>query len=118
MNGLLADDADYVPFRRDEAQPLAYQYLGIPTANRRYVYVPVVIDVLDNDADLVDVPVKKDRRVTFRIDLRHGIAGDVDDYIVGECFCFGAPGTSGQRLEARRPWRVEQTLQKLNGGGV
>jgi hypothetical protein len=115
MDGLATNDTDDVSSVRDETNPLSDQHLGIPSADRRDVHKAVVIDVLHDDADLIDVSVDEDRRLAVGIDLRVAVPGDVDRDIVRELLRLRAPAPSGERLEARGSWRIEEALEKRDG---
>ena len=72
----------------------------------------VVVDVLHDDADLVDVAVEHDRRRAARIDLGHAVARDVGRDTLGEGRRLFAPDARGGPFEARRSGRVEQALEE------
>ena len=62
MNGLLAHHADDIAVRAEEANALRDEHLRIPAADPRDVHVAILIDVLDDHADLVNVPGEHDDR--------------------------------------------------------
>src|SRR5689334_17410971 len=99
MDGLLADDAEDVAAAPEKADALPDEDLRIPPTNRRRIHEAVVVDVLDDEADLVDVTVEHDGRRAARVDLRHAVAGDVRRYALSEARCFLAPDASGWPLE-------------------
>jgi hypothetical protein len=118
MDRLLADDAVDVALVRDEADALGDENLRIPAADRRDVDEALVVDVLDDEADLVDVAVEHDRRRPCRIDDGDTVAGDIATHFGRERTGLIAPDSRGCGLEARRSRRVEQTPEKDEGGVV
>ena len=100
----------------DESKTLADEYLWIPAADRLDVAVALIIDVVDDDADLIDVAGEHDRRTTVALHFREAVAGDVAAHL-RELLRLVAPDFGGRGLEARRSGSVEQLLEEGQGFG-
>src|SRR3954465_6093155 len=111
MDGLLADDPESVAFLADEPDALANQYLRVPSADRLDVRVALIVDVVDDDADLVDVAGEHDRRSTRSADFGEAVTGDVaaDG---GKLSGVLAPDLGGGALETGGPWCIEEFLKE------
>jgi hypothetical protein len=100
VNGFLADDAEDVAAPPDESDSLADEDLRVPTADRRRINESVVIDVLNDQPDLVDVPIEHDRWRSAGVDLGHAVARDVRRDAFGKARCFFAPDARGRSFES------------------
>jgi hypothetical protein len=116
VNRLLADHTDDVAVTAHEPDALSDEHLRVPAADRRRVDETLVVDVLHDQPDLVDVAIEHDRRRSARVDLCHGVAGDVAGDLISERRRFFAPNAGGWRLEAGWSRRIEQTFQKRQRG--
>jgi len=114
MDRLFSHDAEHLTFAADEAETLPDQHLRIPAANRLDVGVALVVDVIDDDADLIDVAGQHDYRLAAAIHLCQAVAGDVATHL-REFLCVVAPQLRGRGLEAGRTRRIEEFLQKAEG---
>src|SRR6185437_5755174 len=95
----------------EKADALRDQHLRVPAANGRDVRVAVIVDVLHDDADLVDVPRDHDRRTAVTIHTGHAVAVHVAAHLREWCGLV-PPHLRWCGLETRGTGRVEQTLQK------
>ena len=77
MHRFFADDAEHLAVATDETQTLSDQHLWIPATDRLDVGVALIVDVVDDDADLVDVTGQHDRWLAFAADLGEAVAGDI-----------------------------------------
>src|SRR5207244_6563683 len=97
-----------------ESQALADQYLRIPPSNRLDVGIALIVDVVDDHADLIDVTRQHDRRFAFAVHLGEAVGGDVAAdsrkfvRVFTPNYCRGA-------FEARRPGTVEGRLEGVDG---
>ena len=114
--GFLSDDPEHIAFAAGEAEALSDENLRIPAADRLDVGVALIIDVVDDDADLVDMARQHHRRVAVAIHLGETVAGDIAAHFC-KLFCVLAPDFGGRGLEARRARGVEELLQEGEGFG-
>src|SRR5690349_23086547 len=98
MDWFLADDAEHVTVAPAEADALADQYLWIPAADRLNVSVAFVVDVVDDDADFVDVAGEHDRRFTVTVDFGQTVARDVATHL-RKFFGLFTPDLGGRCFE-------------------
>ena len=90
---------------------LADEDLVVPAADRLEPEVPVVVDMRDHDADLVDVALDHHRWAGPR-EARIGVAHRIDDDLVGEGGGLVAPGARRLVLEPGRAGGRQQPLQE------
>ena len=112
VNGLLAHHAEHVAVSAEEAYALAHEHLRVPAPDGRNVDVAVVVDVLDDHADLVDMAVEHDGGRSPRVHLGHAVTGHIHRHLAGKCLGFRAPDARGGGLEARWGRCVEETLEE------
>jgi hypothetical protein len=84
----------------------------VPATDRRDVHEAVIVDVLHDDADLVDVTIQQDRGAPAWIDLGHAVARNVGYDIVRKGFGLRTPHPTRQGLESRRPGGVQEAFKE------
>jgi hypothetical protein len=92
---------------------LADQHLRVPPAQRAEPQVALVVDVVDDQADLVDVPEDRHLRIAVGDRLREARAERVVARI-GEGRCVLAPDAGRQPLVAAGAGGVDQALKELH----
>src|SRR6185436_3558793 len=91
VDRLAAHDANDVPAFRQKPDSLADEHLRVPAADRRDVHETLVVDVLDDDADFVDVSVEQDGGAARWVHFGDAVARDVRPNILGKLLGLGAP---------------------------
>src|SRR5688572_28882424 len=112
MNRLLPDDAEDVALASKEADALPHQHLRIPPPDRSDVRETLVVDVLHDEADLVDVTIEHDRGRTLGVDLGEAVPGDVTADFRREGLRLFAPYARRNGLETGWPRGIEQALEE------
>ena len=109
----LADHAGDRPLARQDVEPLADEHDRVPAADRREPQVAVVVDVVDDQPDLVDVPGDRQHRPVARpADARDGRADRVLRD-VGERRARVAEHCRGRLLVAGRACRGQQAAKDV-----
>ncbi len=114
MDRLLAHHPDDGALSRQDLHALPDQDLRIPTAYGRKVKEPVVVDVIDHQADLIDVSREHYAKLGVGVDGREAVTLHVRPHTVGEPFGFGPPGAGRGGLVTGRPGQRQQALEKLH----
>ena len=112
MAGLLADHAGQWSAPGEDPHALSHQHLGIPSAHRAEPEEAVIVDVVDDQADLVDVAEhgKAGRAVLVRDSEARAQPVVADGGKPGRVL---APHAGRQPLVAARPGRVQQAVEEL-----
>ena len=113
VDRLLADHARDAPGARRDRYALADEDDRVPAADAGEPQEPVVVDVVDDQADLVDVPDDRDRPAAAgpghaRDGGADGVVGDL-----GEGGRGLAEHGRGRLLVARRPGRGQELVERL-----
>jgi hypothetical protein len=116
VDRLAAHHPGDAPAPGDDLDPLAHQDLGVPATNVREVEAPLVVDVGDDQADLVDVADHRQQRaVGLSLNPRHRraqrVAGNLRELLGG-----ASPHSGGRGLVAGRPGCGQQLAKDLGRG--
>ena len=106
VGGRGADNAEQGPAGCVDRHSLGGQHGRGNEPDGLKVDEPLVVDVLDHQADLIDVPVQHDNGLASRIQHGCGVAVAVRGDLVGEPASVVAPQPLALRLEAAGRWGV------------
>ena len=113
VDRLLADDPGDEPRAGEHLDALADEDLRVPPADGAEPQQPLVVDVGDDQADLVDVGDDGEQRTVARPgDRRDARAHDVADHAGREALGRRPPDGGGRGLRARRAGGGEQVVQE------
>ena len=96
---------------------LADEHLGIPAADAAHPQIPLVIDVIDHEADLVDVSGEHDAWGSPGVDCGETVAVDVAPGLVRESRCLISPYGCGSRFESGRSAGIQEPIDQVSHFG-
>src|SRR6185437_10593554 len=114
MARFLSDHARLDTSAGEDPDALPDEQLGIPAADAAEPEIPLVVDMADDQADLVDVPEDGHRRAARSLALGEARAQRIGAD-VGERLGVCPPHAGRRALVAAQPRGVEQIAEELQG---